>query len=169
MLTKITMPSGGTNTTTSGDRGRRSRAMPSNAGTFCWKLRPTKPCSKWRALRRAATTCGGQSLRYLRDHFSQVEVATEKVVPGFSAYDSMEKQAESVPLGSDGLLVLPYLMGERTPLWDVHARGVIFGLSLNHTEAHLVRRHDGRRYLCDVRVLSHRPGPLPEHQSPPSF
>ena len=87
----------------------------------------------------AATTCGGQSLRYLRDNFSQLEVATEKVVPGFSAYDSMEKQAESVPLGSDGLLILPYLMGERTPLWDVHARGVIFGLSLNHTKAHLVR------------------------------
>ena len=87
----------------------------------------------------AATTCGGQSLRYLRDNFSQLEVATEKVVPGFSAYDSMEKQAESVPLGSDGLLILPYLMGERTPLWDVHARGVIFGLSLKHTKAHLVR------------------------------
>ena len=45
----------------------------------------------------AATTCGGQSLRYLRDNFSQLEVATEKAVPGFSAYDSMEKQAESVP------------------------------------------------------------------------
>ena len=87
----------------------------------------------------AATTCGGQSLRYLRDNFSQLEVAVEKVVPGFSAYDSMEKQAESVPLGCDGLLILPYLMGERTPLWDVHARGVIFGLSLNHTKAHLVR------------------------------
>jgi xylulokinase len=87
----------------------------------------------------AATTCGGQSLRYLRDNFSQLEVATEKSVPGFSAYESMEKQAESIPLGCDGLLALPYLMGERTPLWDVDARGVIFGLSLNHTKAHLVR------------------------------
>jgi sugar (pentulose or hexulose) kinase len=87
----------------------------------------------------AATTCGGQSLRYLRDTFSQLEVATEKVVPGFSAYESMEKQAESVPLGCEGLIVLPYLMGERTPLWDVNARGVIFGLSLNHSKAHLVR------------------------------
>ncbi len=87
----------------------------------------------------AATTCGGQSLRYLRDAFSQLEVATEKVVPGFSAYESMERQAESVPLGCEGLVVLPYLMGERTPLWDVDARGVIFGLSLNHTKAHLVR------------------------------
>jgi len=87
----------------------------------------------------AATTCGGQSLRYLRDTFSQLEVATEKAVPGFSAYESMERQAESVSLGCDGLVVLPYLMGERTPLWDVNARGVIFGLSLHHTKAHLVR------------------------------
>jgi xylulokinase len=60
-------------------------------------------------------------------------------VPGFSAYDSLEKEAESVPLGCDGLLVLPYLMGERTPLWDVNARAVVFGLSLHHTKAHLVR------------------------------
>ena len=87
----------------------------------------------------AATTCGGQSLRYLRDNFSQLEVATEKIVPGFSAYESMEKQAEPVPIGCDGLVVLPYLMGERTPLWDVNARGVVFGLSLHHTKAHLVR------------------------------
>jgi xylulokinase len=87
----------------------------------------------------AATTCGGQSMRYLRDNFSQLELATEKLVPGFSAYDSMEREAESAPLGCDGLLVLPYLMGERTPLWDVNARGIVFGLSLNHTKAHLVR------------------------------
>ena len=60
-------------------------------------------------------------------------------MPGFSAYDSLEKEAETVPLGCDGLLVLPYMMGERTPLWDVNARGVVFGLSLNHTKAHLVR------------------------------
>lgn len=87
----------------------------------------------------AATTCGGQSLRYLRDNFSQLELATEKLVPEFSAYDSLEKEAGSIPLGCEGLLMLPYLMGERTPLWDVHARGVAFGLSLNHTKAHLVR------------------------------
>jgi xylulokinase len=87
----------------------------------------------------AATTTGGQSLRYLRDNFSQLEVATEKLVPGFNTYESLDRLAETVNPGSDGLLVLPYLMGERTPLWDVDARGVVFGLSLNHTKAHLVR------------------------------
>lgn len=107
----------------------------------------------------AATTCGGQSLRYLRDNFSHLELATEMFVPGFSAYDSLEREAETVPLGCDGLLVLPYLMGERTPLWDVNARGVVFGLSLNHTKAHLVRSMmEGVAYAMydSYRILEQR-------------
>ena len=87
----------------------------------------------------SAATTGGQSLRYLRDNFSQLELATEKTVPGFNTYESLDKMAEKVNPGCDGLIVLPYLMGERTPIWDVDARGVVFGLSLNHTKAHLVR------------------------------
>jgi xylulokinase len=84
------------------------------------------------------TTTGGQSLRYLRDTFSQAEMDTERSL-GISAYDLLNLQAARVPPGSDGLVVLPFLMGERTPIWDVHARGVVFGLSLNHTKGHLVR------------------------------
>jgi len=85
------------------------------------------------------TTCGGHTIRYLRDNFSGVEVAAEGLMNGISAYDIIEMQAERVPLGSEGLLALPYLMGERTPIWDVNARGVVFGLSLNHTKGHLAR------------------------------
>ncbi len=84
------------------------------------------------------TTTGGQSIRYLRDNFSQAEVESERVL-GVSAYDLLNLQAQKVPPGSDGLIILPYLMGERTPIWDVQARGVVFGLSLNHTKGHLVR------------------------------
>ena len=84
------------------------------------------------------TTTGGQCLRYLRDTFSELEVEAERTL-GVSAYDLLNLQAEKVPLGCDGLVVLPFLMGERTPIWDVHARGVVFGLSLNHTKGHLVR------------------------------
>ena len=87
----------------------------------------------------ATTTTGGQSLRYLRDNFSQLEVAMEKLVSSFDSYDYLNMEAEKIKPGCDGLVVLPYLMGERTPIWDVDARGVIFGLSLNHTKAHLVR------------------------------
>jgi xylulokinase len=84
------------------------------------------------------TMTGGQSIRFLRDAFGQVELETERIL-GTSAYDLLNLQAEKVPPGSDGLLVLPYLMGERTPIWDTAARGVVFGLSLNHTKGHLVR------------------------------
>jgi xylulokinase len=84
------------------------------------------------------TTTGGQSIRYLRDTFSQVEIETERIL-GVDSYDLLNLQAERVPLGCDGLLILPYLMGERTPIWDTQARGVVFGLSLNHTKGHVVR------------------------------
>ncbi len=84
------------------------------------------------------TTTGGQLLRYMRDNFSPVELEMEKLV-NISAYQLLDMEAEKIKPGSDGLVVLPYLMGERTPIWDVYARGVIFGLSLSHTKAHLVR------------------------------
>jgi xylulokinase len=85
-----------------------------------------------------STTTGGQSLRYLRDNFSQAEVEAERVL-GVSAYDLLNMQAAKAPVGSQGLIVLPFLMGERTPIWDPYARGVVFGLSLSHTKGHLVR------------------------------
>jgi len=85
-----------------------------------------------------STTTGGQSIRYLRDQFSQYEIEVERVL-GVSSYDLLNMQAAKVPVGSDGLVILPYLMGERTPIWDNTARGVIFGLSLNHSKGHVVR------------------------------
>ncbi len=84
------------------------------------------------------TTTGGQTLRYLRDEFSALELERE-AAGGPDVYDVLNEQAAAVPPGADGLLFLPYLMGERTPIWDVNARGVIFGLSLNHTKGHVVR------------------------------
>jgi xylulokinase len=48
-------------------------------------------------------------------------------------------EAAAVPPGADGLLVLPYFAGERTPIFDAQARGTIFGLTLRHGRAHLFR------------------------------
>ncbi|MDP4153723.1 MAG: FGGY-family carbohydrate kinase [Bacillota bacterium] len=87
----------------------------------------------------STTLTGGQVMRYLRENFSHLEIAMSKLVAGFDSYDYLNMEAENVPLGSDGLIALPYLMGERTPIWDNNARGVIFGLSLSHTKGHLVR------------------------------
>jgi sugar (pentulose or hexulose) kinase len=49
------------------------------------------------------------------------------------------QQAAAMPAGSEGLIVLPYLLGEKTPLLDPHARGVFLGLTLYHTRLHLYR------------------------------
>jgi len=84
------------------------------------------------------TLTGGQTIRYLRDAFGQAEVQAERLT-GISSYDLLNVEADKVAVGSDGLLVLPFLMGERSPIWDAQARGTIFGLSLSHTKGHLVR------------------------------
>jgi xylulokinase len=55
------------------------------------------------------------------------------------AYAALDREAAQVPAGSDGLLVLPYFMGERSPIWDPDARGTVTGLTLYHTRAHLYR------------------------------
>ncbi|HQU60778.1 MAG TPA: FGGY-family carbohydrate kinase, partial [Saprospiraceae bacterium] len=44
-----------------------------------------------------------------------------------------------IPAGSEGLLFLPYLLGERAPIWDASATGAFLGLRLNHSPAHLHR------------------------------
>ncbi len=48
-------------------------------------------------------------------------------------------EAANVPPGSDGLIFLPYLLGERAPIWNANARGVFFGLNIKHDKAHFVR------------------------------
>ncbi|HZJ77924.1 MAG TPA: FGGY-family carbohydrate kinase [Clostridia bacterium] len=56
------------------------------------------------------------------------------------AYKRLEKEVEkNIPVGSGGLMVLPYFMGERTPIWDENASGLIMGLSLMHTKEHIFR------------------------------
>jgi xylulokinase len=54
-------------------------------------------------------------------------------------YEIMEKDAVDAPVGAGGLLFLPYLMGERAPIWDTNARGVFFGLERFHTRREMTR------------------------------
>ena len=51
----------------------------------------------------------------------------------------LDREAQELPPASDGVIVLPYFLGEKTPLFDPIARGVIFGLTLSHTHAHIFR------------------------------
>jgi xylulokinase len=56
-----------------------------------------------------------------------------------ASWETLEAEAAAVPPGADGLVMLPYLQGERTPIWDEHARGVFSGLALHHGRGHLYR------------------------------
>ena len=54
-------------------------------------------------------------------------------------FQQLDTEAEQVSAGADGLIFLPYLMGERTPIWDANARGVFLGLAAHHQSGHLFR------------------------------
>jgi xylulokinase len=60
-------------------------------------------------------------------------------VTGGADFNTLMAEAEAVPPGSEGLLALPYLAGERTPVFDPQARGVFAGLTLRHGRGHLFR------------------------------
>lgn len=58
---------------------------------------------------------------------------------GKSGHEEFFRQVESAPPGADRLLFLPYLAGERAPIWDPSARGAFIGLTLGHGRAHMAR------------------------------
>ncbi len=77
---------------------------------------------------QGATLCAGLALKWFRNAFC----------PG-KDFSELSAMADSVPCGSEGLLFLPYLTGERTPWFDPDARGMFAGLSLRHGIPEMVR------------------------------
>ena len=100
------------------------------------------------------TQAAGFSLKWFRDNFCQSYIEEAKV-KGCDPYDLINADIETVPVGSDRLIYLPYLNGERTPHLDDKARGVFFGLSGIHTQKHLLRAvMEGVSYsLCDCNDI----------------
>ena len=84
------------------------------------------------------TQGAGLSLKWFRDNFCQAEIETAAQM-GVNPYYLMDSAAEKVAIGSERLLFLPYLMGERTPHLDPDCRGVFFGLSAMHEKKHMLR------------------------------
>ena len=80
----------------------------------------------------------GSLTTWFRDQFAGTEIANEKS-GGENAFAALAAEAaKSIP-GANGLVALPYFEGERTPLNDPRARGVLFGLSLKHTRGDIYR------------------------------
>ncbi|MEH7482809.1 FGGY-family carbohydrate kinase, partial [Neobacillus drentensis] len=86
----------------------------------------------------AGGATAGAIVKWFRQTMCQYELEVEKA-GGKNAYDVLNEQAADIPVGSEGLIVLPYFMGERSPIWDSDAKGTIVGLSLAHTKAHIYR------------------------------
>lgn len=86
----------------------------------------------------AGMSTSGTLTRWYKEQFAR-DIAEMAVQCGENEYAAIAKAAEHIPAGSDGLIVLPYFSGERTPINDVDAKGVIFGLNLNHTREHIYR------------------------------
>jgi xylulokinase len=86
-------------------------------------------------------TLSGGAQEWLRHALARgstrdVDTAVRGALPTFELLDG---EAARVTAGSEGLLFLPYLQGERTPIWDVTARGAYVGLGLHHARGHLWR------------------------------
>jgi len=84
-------------------------------------------------IRGGAMNNGGLVTQWLAENFSSSDVRKE------DRFQSIFDLASEIEPGADGLIFLPYLFGERAPIYDEHARGVYFGLHSSHKRAHLVR------------------------------
>jgi len=83
-------------------------------------------------------SASGSSTTWFRDQFSKDLLKDEKS-GGPNAYATLSNEAASSVPGANGLLMLPYLSGERTPIFDPKARGIFAGFALHHTRADLYR------------------------------
>ena len=81
---------------------------------------------------------GGIIFRWFRDNFSPFELAQAKNL-GVDTYELLTTEASKVPAGANGLIFLPYLLGERAPHWDANSRGVFFGINITHKREHFLR------------------------------
>ena len=89
-------------------------------------------------LLQGGTVGGSGALNWFAREFGAAERA-EAAEKGGSVFTRLDSEAEAVPPGSEGLVFLPYLAGERSPLWDVDAKGVFYGARFTTTRAHFAR------------------------------
>ncbi len=98
--------------------------------TFCHAIP-----GRWHVM--GVTQAAGLSLRWFRDNFGTL--IHELIHDGGDSYESLAEEAQQVSAGCDGVLWAPYLMGERTPHVDPHARAALVGLAANHGRGHVIR------------------------------
>jgi len=99
--------------------------------TFCHAVP-----GKWHVM--GVTQGAGLSLKWFRDNFAHIEKTAYEFIDK-DPYILMDMEADLANPGSDGLIFLPYLMGERTPILDPFAKGMFFGITAKHTRKEFIR------------------------------
>ena len=91
-----------------------------------------------RWLLQGGTTGGGGVMRWVEREFADYERERQKET-GVSSLDQLNEIARETPAGSEGVVFLPYMSGERSPVWNPYAKGVFYGLDFAKTKGHMVR------------------------------
>lgn len=105
---------------------------------------------------------GGSGLNWFVNTFAGAERAAAEA-DGLSPHAWLDRLAQETPPGADGLFVLPYFLGEKTPIHDPHARGIFHGISLSHGLPHFWRAMlEGYAYAVAhhmeiIRDMGHQP------------
>ncbi|MCD6507876.1 xylulokinase [Candidatus Poribacteria bacterium] len=99
--------------------------------TFCHSVP-----NKWYIM--GVMLSAGGAFRWFRDALGDSE-KEEAQSEGVDPYEILTRKAAEAPVGSEGLIFLPYLTGERTPHGDANAKGVFFGITLRHGKPHMIR------------------------------
>jgi xylulokinase len=86
----------------------------------------------------AGANSSGISLKWFRDQFCEIEKIKARK-KRTDTYKILDKLAKEIPPGCEGLIFLPYLSGERSPIFNPKARGIFAGINLKHTKAHFIR------------------------------
>ncbi|MHA1932131.1 MAG: FGGY-family carbohydrate kinase, partial [Promethearchaeota archaeon] len=89
-------------------------------------------------VQEASIFTSGATLRWFRDQVGQVESAIAKE-KGQDPYELMTAQAEESPMGANGLVLIPHLVGAGSPHWNPYAKGLLFGLALGHQRKDIYR------------------------------
>jgi xylulokinase len=89
-------------------------------------------------LLQGGTVGGGGVMQWMEKEFGGEERISAKN-SGRNSFALMDDEAALIPAGSDGVVFLPYMAGERSPIWDTNAKGVFYGLDFSKTKAHMIR------------------------------
>ncbi len=98
--------------------------------TLCWNY-----CLPDRWVTLGITQTAGESLNWFKNAFDKGKMGSRSG----DVFEQYNQEIVGVPDGSEGVVFLPYLNGERTPYWDPAARGVFYGLNLSTEKAHFIK------------------------------